>query len=290
MNVGRRVLAVDLGGTRLRAALSPRPGSGLCLDHAHRANAERPLAIRQVIEALSPVVADRPIAAIGVSVAGTVEPDTGRIVLSDNLGWRSFPLAELLSAAFDVPVFVDTDTFCGARAEARWGQCGPGAALYVAIGTGIGHAWLLDNRLWRGASGAANLFGHMIVRPGGRPCYCGNLGCLCQYAAGPVMGPALAARSRPESRVILAEADEALALALAHAVTVMNPAEVILGGGVSEVWPEPQGLEVRVAELVHPQLRPVQIRRSMLGAEANVIGAGLLATDKFAAMSADAMV
>lgn len=274
-----RVLAVDLGGTRLRAAISPTLHPELCLDLAHGAGREQPLSTEQLVDWLRDAVTVEPIAAIGVSVAGTVEADTGVVTVADNLGWRDQPLGAILRDAFAVPVGIDTDTFCGARAEAHYGGGQQGNRLYIAIGTGIGHAWLLHGHLWRGAGGAASMFGHLIVHPGGRTCYCGNRGCLCQYAAGPVVGPALAALPATSAAMMVEEANQALALALAQALTLMNPDQVILGGALAVIWPDLDDLQGRIRDLVHPEVRPIAIRRSELGASANLLGAGLLAAE-----------
>jgi glucokinase len=146
--------------------------------------------------------------------------------------------------------------------------------LSIAVGTGIGHAWIVDGEVWRGANDAATMFGHLATDPAGPVCYCGAHGCLCQYAAGPIVREAI----ERDDRGALDRATDSLALAIAHALTLVNPDEVVLGGGaVSDAWPNADALTARVTVLVHPQVRPVRIRRSTLGDRANLLGGGLLA-------------
>ncbi len=277
MKEGGPILAVDLGGTRLRGAFFDGARLGVVSSLAHAADRERPLPVDRLAAWLGEMLAGAPVTGIGISIAGTVEVATGAVSVADNLGWRDLPLADLLKQALGLPVRVDTDTFCGARAEACFGNAAPCSALLVVIGTGIGHAWIVDGRVWRGASRKASMFGHLVVRPDGRSCYCGGRGCLCQYAAGPAIRAAIEASSESGSTPALAEASSALALAIAQALTLINPREVILNGGaVTERWPELEDLTRRVEALVHPEVRPIRIRRSALGESANLLGAGLL--------------
>jgi glucokinase len=201
-----------------------------------------------------------------------------------------------LQQAFKTPVHLDTDVFCGALAEARLGgghMCE--ATLYVAIGTGIGHAWILDGRVWRGTQGAANAIGHLVVEPEGARCYCGNRGCLCQYVSGPGL-LALAARfgslqpsvaaivvaareGNAAARLALRHANDYLAQGLAHAVNLMAPRRIVLAGGViASGWPEPTALRRRLSTFCYPGAdnAVAEIVCSSLGERSCLMGAALL--------------
>ncbi len=291
-------LAVDLGGTHLRTALFRGGRLGPVSTAAHGACRERPLAVDELARLLVEAIGDAKVVGAGLSIAGTVDPWTGSVVVADNLGWEGVPLADCLCEALGLPVRVETDTFCGAATEARLGGAERGTTLYVAIGTGIGHAWIFDGDVWRGARAAATMFGHLVVEPGGRPCYCGARGCLCQYAAGPAidgLGGSTARGSRvtecdssmerpsgnadPATAAALERANDALALAIAHALTLVNPDEVVLGGGAAMgAWPDLVDVSRRIETLVHPQVRPIRLRRSALGDAANLLGAALIAS------------
>lgn len=276
MSECRVVLAADLGGTHLRLA---RFGGGQ-LDEvttvAHGASPGRPLAIADLQRWLAATIGDKTVAAVGISIAGTVDSDAGLVLVADNLGWQKVPLAGSLQQALGVPVLIETDTLCGATAEARLGGA-VGTTLVVAIGTGIGHAWIVNGRVWRGTRSAATMFGHLIVEPGGRPCYCGARGCLCQYAAGPALDAASGGDAEVAAKVGEC-AREALARAIAQALTLLNPDEVVLGGGAAMgEWLDLDALGARIETLVHTQVRPIRLRRSTLGDRANLLGAGILA-------------
>ena len=164
------VLAVDIGGSRTRALLlRERPGAGTHetmpqpVEMAARA-AGQALHLDDLLAFLGGHC-DRsaePIEAVGVSVAGVLGDDRRTVRQALNVGWRDVPLAAVLGSRFRCPVVLDTDAFAAARAELRLGAGRRlSTFLYVTIGTGIGHALILDHRLWRGVHGAASTFGHL---------------------------------------------------------------------------------------------------------------------------------
>lgn len=121
--------------------------------------------------------------------------------------------------------------------------------LYVFADQGVGSCFVSGETLQTGHNGVAGEFGHTVIRPGGRPCYCGNAGCMEMYvSAGAItrearrlMGPAegkltfsqvLAASDRPEIRAVLEEAGVTLGYGLANLINLFNPRAVILGGEV----------------------------------------------------------
>ena len=266
------MLAIDLGGTRLRLAVGHGYGPW-----THSATMSRPgsddatgliSAIRET--AAQWAAMQQEWSAIGVSIAGIVA-NGGTVVRAENLGWTDLPLAEELADAFRLPVQVETDVFCGARYEA---QIGAGAShrsmLYVALGTGIGHALVIDGQLWRGASGAANALGHMPVTDTGAECYCGGRDCLCLVAG----GHAQAGPNPPPG------ATDALARALAAAITLVEPEIIVLAGGsLSAPWFDLAGLTASVDARRYPGTRQPNIVVSAVN-DGNLRGAALIAEGK----------
>ena len=203
---------------------------------------------------------------MGVSVAAIVD-DEGSILRAENLGWNNVPLQRIIRSTFDRPAAVDTDIFCGATFEASHGAArGRRAALVLAVGTGIGHAWILDGRVWRGAAGRANAFGHIVVDRDGPRCYCGLRGCVCQFASG-------LAQSGPTPPAV---ALDALAQAIGAALTLFEPEIVILNGGaLDQPWFDLVVLTKRIASFAYPGLILPKLVRSPT-ADANLRGAALL--------------
>lgn len=261
-------LAIDLGGTHLRFGLGTGEG-----DWSETAMLRRPQGLTPgdlatlAGERLSAWhVAPAALAGIGVSVAATVDA-AGRVLRAENLGWTDVPLAAALERALGRPVRVETDVFCGAAYEAAAGAArGARAALYIGVGTGIGHAFILDGTVWRGAEGRASAMGHLVLRPGGPPCYCGNAGCLCQV----VSGKAQAQAAPPPAPL------EALAQAIGLAATLIDPDRIVLGGGaLHQPWFDLDDLVGRLPRFAYPGLSRPRVLRSE-AADANLRGAALL--------------
>lgn len=299
------VLAVDLGGSRLRLAWCSKetPAKLKSQRTIEWRTQGFPLQVDTLIDLLRTYLRQcendcGSVEAIGIAVAAVIDHNEGTIKVGENLGWRNIPLRSYLERELSRPVRVDVDAFCGALAEA---QLGSGADqkhfLFVVIGTGIGHAFVLNQRIWRGVHGAANVFGHLKLGRDTIPCYCGGTDCICQYASG--QGIARLARQQLPSTQISGEEIlhalrrgekwvervidsmyNALALGISHAINLLDIECIVLGGGVVQAdFPDLDVLYRRLDELVYPEIRPIILRRSSLGADAVLIGAGLLAIE-----------
>lgn len=261
-------LAIDLGGTHLRFGLGTGHEAWTETHAMERPVGLRPQDLVSLIQQRLAAWNVNPdaVSGIGVSAAALVNA-SGLILRAENLGWADVPLATELEAVFRAPARVETDVFCGAAFEAAAGVArGAKAALYVGVGTGIGHALILDGVVWRGAEGRANGMGHLVLWPRGPHCYCGNRGCLCQVASG-----------RAQSRSIPPEgALDALAQAIGIAMTLLDPELVVLAGGaLNQPWFDLDELIARLPRFTYPGLSRPTILRSAI-ADANLRGAALL--------------
>jgi len=179
------VVALDVGGTVMKCALVS--GSG-AVRHAERHPTGAARGGEAVVAAILDVaagLADKaradgltPVAA-GVAVPGVVDEERGVAVWAANVGFRDVPLRDLVSSRLGLPAALGHDVRAGGVAEARLGAgAGERHVLFVAIGTGIAAAHVVEGRAFAGAHGAAGEVGHIVVRPGGPPCGCGGHGCL----------------------------------------------------------------------------------------------------------------
>ncbi len=184
---------------------------------------------------------------IGIAVSGLVEPDTGTLRYSSLLGWKNVNFAQIVGSRFKSQVRVDNDVNCYTLAQ-EW--LGKGKSLRnfvcITIGEGIGSGLIVDRQLYRGAVGGAGEIGHMIVKGGGRSCYCGQRGCLEAYASTKSILDAVAGRSGHRLSIeevvksarngdadclaVLSEAGHAIGWGLVNIVMQYNPEKIILGG------------------------------------------------------------
>ena len=180
------VVALDVGGTKLAAALvaadgtirqrslAPTPATG---------TAEELFAA--VCSLLDPLV-EHPHAAIGVGCGGPMTAGGVSVSPLNIPAWDGFPLRDRLHERYAVPVAIDNDAKALALGEGRWGAAvGVRDYLAMVVSTGVGAGIVLDGRLLDGADGNAGHIGHVIVEPDGRPCACGGRGCLEAETSGP---------------------------------------------------------------------------------------------------------
>jgi len=309
-------LGIDLGGTNARAAVVD--ANGRIVSSAKRRLDERsPAAVVEAIAAAAQSALDAApgvaVKACGVGAAGQLRGDTGVVAVAPNLGWREVPLGGLLSKRLARPVRVVNDL-----KAAAWGEKRAGAALgerdvyTVFVGSGVGSAVIANGQLVLGATGVAGELGHVKMVPGGRRCGCGEDGCLEAYAGGhnliaqmreaieakvatalmtridgdlslltAAVLEEVAAAGDPVAVRIYEQAVAFLGQAIANQVTVLNPARLILGGGVLLHSPRTydrivQGVGLFAARVSREGLK---ISPAALGDDSGLIGAALLAID-----------
>jgi len=300
-------IGFDIGGTNLRAGLvtadgeivdtlaAPTPGTATELeDTIARITAE--LATRH-----EPV-------AVGLAVAGFLDPDCETVRFAPHLPWRDAPVRATLEDRLGLPVRLEHDANSAAWGEYRFGAArGAGTWVFFAVGTGIGATLMIDGRIYRGAYGTAPEFGHLTVVPGGRQCACGKRGCLERYASGtalvdtavealaadPALGKTTLGRRVVDKQATgtdimqAARAGDALGLAvladfshwlgegLAFVADVLDPELIVLGGGVSRDADLylPAAQERMAEQIVGAGHRPLPaVVRAELGADAGMIG------------------
>jgi len=306
MNGNAAMLGVDIGGTKIAAAVVTSDGHVVGFNQRHTPAADGSEAV--VEEALTVARAalaqsmDAAVVGCGIGTAGTV--DTHGVIThatSALPGWAGTDVRAIFHRALGMPVVVLNDVHAMAIGEGRYGAAvGSADALVVAVGTGIGGGILHDGQLVIGASGSAGSIGHVPVSiPDRRRCPCGGWNHLEAYAAGPAIEaryaevtglphrlPTIAAQARAGDSVagtLIKEAAELLGRALGGAANLLDPDIIVIAGGVAaleDLITEPvlRGL----ADEALPGPRRVRIGFSSLGAAAAVVGAASIARDSAA--------
>ena len=284
------VVAIDVGGTSIKAALVDASGSTRCETVRTAPVGDGPAA---VVEALREVAHELGAHAVGagVVVPGLVDVPAGMARYSANIGWRDVPLSDILSADLGVPVVLDNDVRAGGVAERTVGRArGVADCLIVIIGAGIAGVVVAGGAAVSGGAGLAGEIGHVAVHHDGERCACGQHGCLETYASAAAIARSYAAALRADTvlsaRDIVAARDndplaarvwedaaEALGIALASYTMLLDPALVILGGGLAEAGdalldPVRSALASRVTWRAVPpvELSPLTPRAGLLGA------------------------
>lgn len=307
-------LGIDLGGTKILTALVDDQGRVLDRERMPTPAGGPESVVAAIVDSVRTVIGRAGIAlaavgGLGVGAPGPMDPATGVVFEPPNLpGWRDVPLAEMLASHLGLLVFVENDANAAALGE-RWAGAGVGVddLVYITISTGIGGGLILGGRLYHGVSGTAGEIGHMVIEPGGPRCNCGRVGCLEALASGPAIardaraavqsgapttlsqlpGEALTAEAvaraawdgDPVARQIYARAAAALGVGVTNLVNLLNPAMVIIGGGVAragELIFAPVRRIVREEAFERPG-SAVQIVPAALGDDVGAIGAAAVA-------------
>ena len=298
------LIGLDVGNTNITGTLASEDGALIAKLHRTTdcaGGAEAGLQrITEITGALMTQAAESGghVRRIGIGFGGPVDFERGVVLLSHQTpGWENKPLRAQLETQFRTPVIVDNDANAGTLGEWCFGAGrGVNDLLYVNIGTGIGGGVLANGRLVRGAQNLAGEIGHIIVRRDGPVCTCGKPGCLEACASGSAIGRrgsealgrsvnskevfALAASGDDDAQRVLDGVIEDLAHGLGVAIGLLNPALIIIGGGLSEA-PESQFLEPLRRAVPHYCLAEaatkLRIEPAQLRYDAGVMGAVALA-------------
>jgi glucokinase len=310
------VLALDLGGTKLAAAVI-NPDSGQLLSICQSptpADGGSSACMRTMFDlgrrAMQEAGVETP-ARVGISFGGPVSSDRQHVLCSFHVsGWEGMALPRIASEEFNCPASMDNDA--NAAALGAWtfdAKQKVDNLIYIQISTGVGSGFILDRNLYRGGA-LAGEFGHMNIQPGGPECTCGKAGCVeavCSGWALATEGQAALQAADPESPLyriassnaisldacmvfqaarasdpaagrILQNAFSRLGTAIANLVSLFDPDMIILGGGVmrSKDMIQPILEKTLDREILPLFKNRYQLRFSTLEGRETLLGASLL--------------
>lgn len=174
----------------------------------------------------------------GVGFGGPVHFAEQRVVLSTHVGgWENFRLSEFLQQQLGLPTITDNDANVGALGEGFFGAgIGYDPLLYLTISTGIGGGLLAGGRVYHGADSYAGEIGHLTIRPDGPECLCGARGCLERLCCGLWLERdyGRSAQELLQDPAFVERYVVDLAQGLKAAIMLLNPARLVLGGGISK--------------------------------------------------------
>jgi glucokinase len=305
---------IDVGGTKIAGGVVDERGRILATARRESPATDTDAIGQSVADLVAELRSAHDITAVGVGAAGFVDSSRSLVMFAPNLAWRDEPLRADLEKRIGLPVVVENDANAAAWGEFTFGA-GEDAtdSLLITVGTGVGGGIVLNGELHRGAFGVAAEIGHLRVVPDGRLCGCGNHGCWEQYASGSALvrdtreqaargsliarslldraggdvraitGPLITEAARdgdPFAIEQLAALGKWLGEGIATLTAVLDPAVVVIGGGVSEAGDlllDPVRAHFK-ANLTGRNYRPeLEIRAAVLGNRAGMIGAADLA-------------
>ncbi len=305
---------IDVGGTKIAGGVVDVTGKVLEELRVESPATDVPAIEAAIKQLVTELRTRHEIEAVGVGAAGYIDKSRSVVLFAPNLAWRDLDLKADLESTLGLPVVVENDANAAA-----WGEFQFGAGhdvddlLLVTVGTGVGGGLVLDGSLYRGAFGVGAEIGHMRVVPDGVRCGCGNRGCFEMYASGSALvreartaaragsllaadlldraggdvdaitGPLITEAARagdPFALEQLANIGQWLGEGIASLTAVLDPAVVVIGGGVSAaddllLDPVRRAFATQLTGRGH---RPMlEIRKARLGNRAGLIGAADLA-------------
>lgn len=293
-------IGIDIGGTNLKAGVADEWGNILG-EASVPTGAERPqkevfqdilLSAEKAVYASG--VSMKDIKAVGMGSPGKIDYDTGIVIYNNNLGWKNFHIADLISEALHVPAVLENDADAAALGEVAAGSAkGSKRAIIITLGTGVGVGIVFDSRIYRSSE-----FGHMVIRSGGRECTCGRKGCFEAYCSatglirstreagitesdGSLNGRTVfdaADKGNVKAQNVIDEYTSDLACGLANLINGLQPEVISLGGGIAEQGEKLLApLREKVYAEMYKGLTPPRIVKCTLGYKAGLIGAAMAA-------------
>lgn len=313
------ILGIDLGGTKVLAAVLDREGRIVGRARAKTRGWRDDEKIFATIAQTGHRAIEKAgidpenIAAVGIGSPGPIDFDTGYIIETANLKFRNFPLGPRIAEAFGRPAIVENDVNAAVYGEFRAGAAqGAQDVLGVFVGTGIGGGLILNGSLYRGFSKSAGEVGHTIVDAGGPKCGCGNRGCLEALASRTAISREIRkaikggywsnltkkladseSLSGKELRVaydtgdklvrkVIHRSADVIGLGIGSQLNLLGLEMVVLGGGVVEAFGDEFVDRIeRVARDIafDANSKNVKMTRAQLGDDAGVIGVAMLASE-----------
>jgi glucokinase len=312
------LIGIDLGGTNVRAGVFAPDGELILFKDTPIEAARGPQAgletIYNLVESVL-VTQTQPLLAIGIGSTGPLDRERGCIQNPFTLpGWEDVDIVSPLMEKYGVPVALENDADAAALGEA-WVGAGIGAErlVMVTIGTGVGFAFVINGKLYRGMGGEHPEGGHVLVDPNGPACYCGARGCLESLVSGPAIAASAqlvaqtqagylseqaagdvsqidaalvfagARQGDKQCQEIIDQIAEYIGLGLVSIIMLTLPDRIVLTGGVIRSYDllEPGVKSVLQQHSLMIPAEKVDLQLAALGQTAGMVGAARAAQMKF---------
>lgn len=284
-----RILAFDIGGTFIKYAL--------CNDNFElteknkiptNANQGGQVIIQRIIDIIESY---ENIDRVAISTAGQVDSEHGVVVYStDNIPYYTGMMVKsLIENKTGIPTFVENDVNAAALGEAHFGAAkGESDFICLTLGTGVGGAIFLNNKLYKGSASAAGEIGHMVIHAGGRQCTCGGEGCFECYASANALIKAVNKISdepldafqifqkenmqRPEIRSEIDKWIDEIIIGLMNLIYIFNPPLIVIGGGIMNEDYIIELIDRKIYSRLMKSFKNVRIERSQKGNDSALLG------------------
>ena len=307
------VVGVDLGATKVALGLIDPHDRIVARRRMPTHASDGPQAVvERITQSVTALASALPpgaqLRALGICTPGPLDHEAGVILDPPNLpGWRNVPLRQMLAERLDLPVSLEHDAKAAALGEFYYGAGrGERSMVYIVVGTGVGAAIIIEGELYRGTHNAAGEVGHITLDRQGEVCSCGSRGCVETFTSGPWLArryrqareqagqpplpngsqpltgelvARLAAQGDPLAMEVMAQAGEALGIAVASLAMILDIELYVVGGSVAKsgdllLEPARRAVPYHAFRSVASRVRIVA---AALGDDGPILGCGWLA-------------
>ncbi|AZU64417.1 ROK family glucokinase [Neobacillus mesonae] len=265
----QKIIGIDIGGTYVKIGIIDLNGEILSKWEIETNKQDQGKHIideiwRSIQHKVTAAELEHSILGIGIGVPGVVDEKQGKVLEAVNIGWKNYELKKHFEEIPALPIHVENDANTAALGECWRDAEKHDDIMVVTFGTGIGCGIITDGKVLHGHKGLAGEIGHFVVNPNGSPCNCGRRGCLetVASATGIVREAMKVVDQEPTCRLamlykkdgrltakdifelakegdthcieIIHQMNDDLGLVLANVATVVNPAKILIGGGLSK--------------------------------------------------------
>lgn len=312
-------MGIDVGGTKIAAALVDRTGRILWKTRIATEIASEEILLAQIDELIQNGLTfclrerpEDPIIGVGIGAPGSVDRDHGIALGAGNLPWKDAPIKSRLENKYAIAVYLENDTNAGALGELWFGEWGKVKDfIYIALGTGVGSGIIINRHLYYGA-GKAGEVGHIIIDPSGLQCKCGTQGCLETLVSAPAIAMRAKTAMRSSRRTmmttyaskaggitsekvsqaawlgdriamdVITDVARDLAIGLAMVFRLLDPELIILGGGVTAAGERFASIIKNEMLRLNKDFRKYidRLALSKLGQDSGAVGAAAVVLDR----------
>jgi glucokinase len=280
----QHAIGIDIGGTKIDCVVVDERGQIFAEQRIPtNPQAGQDDLLTRITQAVQGLLEQYPSIGIGIGCPGHVDPQHGVVRRVVNLGWDEVPLVDELRRRLDLPtlpIYLHKDVNAAALGEQFLGVGRDVESfVYLALGTGLGGAAVVNRQLVMGMNAFAMEVGHIVIHPGGRQCACGMQGCIETYVSGLGLQQSLreflprfptsqlkadsstadmlqaARQADPLGQAIIQTALEALGHIMGMAASLFNPNLMIIGGGLGHAAADllMPHLEAELSKFVLPE-------------------------------------
>ena len=291
-----RILAFDIGGTFIKYGLID---DSFHIVEKHKIPTNAQQGGQVIIERIIKIIEEyEDIDRIAVSTAGQVDSENGIVVYSTgNIPYYTgMMVKKLIENKTGIPTFVENDVNAAAMGEAKFGAAkGESDFVCLALGTGIGGAIFMNNKLFKGSGLSAGELGHMIIHGGGKQCTCGGEGCFECYASANALIKAVNKVSKeeldayqifqrenidkPEIRSEIDKWIDEIIIGLINIIYIFNPPLIVLGGGIMNEDYIIELIDRKIYNKLMDNYKNVRIVRSKMGNDSALLGVAYQASE-----------